>query len=296
MSAVAGQDPPTLYPLLRAARRALAEAGVPEAELEGELLLAHALGTDRAGLWSRMREPVPPGVEERLAVLLRRRRAREPLAYILGEREFFGLKVAVGPGVMVPRPETEGLVETALAWARARSPQGEGLVVADVGTGSGCIALALAVHLPRARLYATDLSPAALEWARRTLGRHGLEGRVRLLQGDLLAPLPEPVDAAVANLPYIPSARLPFLAPEVRVHEPRLALDGGPDGLDLYRRLLAQAPGYLRPGGALFLEADPEQMDALEALARHAFPGARLRRGRDPAGGERFLTVEVPGP
>jgi len=284
---------PLLRDLLRTARSALREAGVPEADLEGELLLAYALGTDRAGLWARLREPAPPGVEERLSPLLRRRCAREPLAYILGVREFFGLPVEVGPGVLVPRQETESLVEAVLTWARARSPGGRGLALADVGTGSGCIALALAVHLPGARLYATDASPTALAWARRNLRRHGLEERVGLLRGDLLAPLPEAVDAVVANLPYIPTGRLPSLPPEVRDHEPRQALDGGPDGLEAYRRLLAQAPGRLRPGGALFLEADPEGMDALEGLARQAFPGARVRRLRDLAGRERVLAVET---
>ena len=214
---------------------------------------------------------------------------REPLAYVLGSREFYGLDFRVTPAVMVPRPETETLVEEALAWARARSAP---ITVADVGTGSGCIVVSLAVHLPDARFLATDVSPAALAVAEENARRHGVAGRVRLLPGHLLEPLPGPVDLVVANLPYIPRGRIDSLQPEVRDHEPREALDGGPDGTDLLRPLLRQAGAYLRPGAALMLEIDEEQGATMAQAARGLPCGGRPRAPR-PAGQDRVLIVET---
>ncbi|MBI4200415.1 MAG: peptide chain release factor N(5)-glutamine methyltransferase [Chloroflexi bacterium] len=271
-------------------RRLLASAGIEEASLEGELLLARSLATDRAGLYCSLLDPYPAGAGEVLEALLSRRLRREPLAYLLGEREFYGLRFLVGPGVFVPRPETELLVEQAILLAQGHCLRG-GARIADVGTGSGAIAISIAVHLPGVRVFATDISPDALRSAEANAQAQGVAERVRLLQGDLLAPLPEPVDLVVANLPYVKSGALASLAPEVGQYEPLAALDGGLDGLDLMRRLLGQAPRYLRPGAAMLLELDPDQMDAASSASLSEFPGARLERLTDLAGLERCLAV-----
>ena len=178
-----------------------------------------------------------------------------------------------------------------MAWARecARLP----ITVADVGTGSGCIVVSLAVRLPGVQFLATDVSPAALAVAGENALRHGVAERVRLLSGHLLEPLPSPVDLVVANLPYVPSGRLDSLQPEVRDYEPREALDGGPDGTDLLRPQLRQAEAYLQPGGAVMLEIDEEQCPAMAEAARSAFPDAGVRVLPDLAGRDRVLDVQT---
>jgi len=276
--------------VLHLASRILHRAGCDSPRLDAELLLAHALGRERTWLLAHPQHRLTAAERERFAALLARRQAREPLAYILGRREFYGLDLVVDRRVLVPRPETELLVEQTLGWARSLPPA-EPLALADVGTGSGCVAVALAVHLPQAFIYGLDASADALEVATANVARHAVEGRVRLLQGDLLQPLPEPVDVIVANLPYVPSDELAMLEPEVRDYEPRAALDGGPDGLGPMRRLLAQAPAYLRPGGALFLEIGAGQGAAASELARQHFPQANVDVLPDYAGRDRVLRV-----
>ena len=177
-----------------------------------------------------------------------------------------------------------------MAWARSRPAP---VTVADVGTGSGCIVVTLAARLPDVRFLATDVSPAALAVAEENARRHGVAGRVRLLSGHLLQPLPGPVDLVVANLPYVPSGRLDTLQPEVRDHEPRGALDGGPDGTDLLCPLLRQAGSYLRPGGALMLEIDEEQGAKLAEAVRCAFPAATVSVLPDLSGRDRVLVVQT---
>jgi len=236
--------------------------------------------------------------------LAERRRAREPLAYILGRREFFGLDFCVDRRVLVPRPETELLVEQVLAWSTGKEAPcpgtgsqngavcaGPALNLADVGSGSGCIAIALAVHLSQALVYALDSSPAALELAAGNAARHGVAQRVRLLHSDMLGSLPERVDGIVANPPYVRSEDLPALQPEVRDHEPRLALDGGPDGLAAIRQLLAQAPSFLRAGGLVLMEIGWDQGAQVMALARRHFPGVEVTVLPDYAGHDRILRV-----
>ena len=268
----------------------LRAAGVEEARLEADVLVRRVLGMERADLLARPETPLAPAQAAMLADLLARRLRREPLAYVLGRREFHGLDFRVTPAVMVPRPETETLVEEALAWASARTAP---IAVADVGTGSGCIVVSLAARLPDTRFVATDVSPAALAVADENARRHGVAGRVRLLSGHLLRPLPGPVDLIVANLPYVPSERIDGLQPEVRDYEPRLALDGGPDGTDLLRPLLRQAGAYLRPGGAVMLEIDEEQGCTMAQEARSAFPAADVRVRPDLAGRDRVLVVQT---
>jgi release factor glutamine methyltransferase len=208
----------------------------------------------------------------------------------MGHREFYGIDLLVGVGALIPRPDTETLVEEVLRIAAERpSP----LAIADVGCGTGAIAIALATHLPTASVSAIDRYAPALAIARQNLERHGLTERVPLLEGDLLAPLPGPVDLIASNLPYVRSDELPTLDPEIRMYEPVEALDGGDDGLDLIRRLLTDAPAALNPKGVVLMEMDPRQIASASAFAVDALPGARLRVVRDLAGRERVLVVET---
>ena len=307
--------------VLRHASRILHLAGCDSPQLDAELLLAHVLGWDRARLLAHPERALTAAEGEQFTALLARRQAREPLAYILGHREFYGLDFLVDRRVLVPRPETELLVEHTLDWARERMGKGGSgvathgiredsspirhrhphplapshcpLTIADVGTGSGCVAVALAVHLPRATVYALDSSADVLEVAAANVTRHGVEGQVRLLPGDLLESLPERVDVFVANLPYVRNDELATLEPEVRDYEPRAALDGGPDGLWQMRRFLAQAAAHLQPGGAIFLEIGAEQGQAVRECARQHFPRASVDVLPDYAGHDRVLHVQT---
>lgn len=284
MSAPAVTAAATVREALDAAVEALARAGVPEPHADAEVLLAHALATDRAGLVLRARAPMPAAAAARLAPLLARRLAREPVAYVLGEREFWSLPFAVDRRVLVPRPETETLVETALAvGADARR-------VLDVGTGSGVLAAVLARELPDATVVALDRSVDALAVARANAGRHA--PRVRLLAGDLVAALAAGTfDLVVANPPYVAADALDGLMPEVRDHEPRMALDGGPAGLAVPSRLLAEAPRVLLAGGWLVMEVGAGQAEALRRAAAAGGCWGETRVVRDLAGHERVLAV-----
>ena len=278
---------------MRAAAADLAAADIDDASLEAEVILRHALGLDRAQLYARLSDEIAPPARSAIADLLARRLRREPTAYIIGLREFYGIELEVSPAAPIPRPETELLVDEALAHARRLEPTYPEPHIADVGTGCGAIALAVATHLPSARVTATDVSPDALELARRNAARLGLSDRLRFVHGDLLSPLDEAAHIIVANLPYIASHEWDSLAPEIRCHEPRAALDGGPDGLRLIERLLQQAPGHLRPGGALILEIGHDQGAAVAGLARRAFPGGAVAVRQDLAGLDRVVVVET---
>lgn len=279
--------------MLAEATARLRGAGSDSPRLDAEVLLQHVLGAgwDRARLYAAFAEPLPPAAREWYAALVARRGAGEPVAYLVGKREFMGRDFVVGPGVLVPRPETECLVEWVLArlsrWPR-RAP---GPRVVDVGTGSGAIALSLARLLPAARVVAVERSAGALAFARENLARLGPAGRVLLVRGDLLAPLAERrVDAIVANLPYLRPDQLHAGI----AREPREALLGGPDGLDPYRALLPQAALTLRAPGLFAAEIDPAQATAMAALCRATF-GAIVGIETDLAGSARFVAVERPG-
>lgn len=299
---------------LRQGTHLLTQAGSEEANLEAELLLGHALGLDRVHLYQRLRNELPPERERAYRALLERRLAHEPTAYIVGHKEFYGLDFEVTPAAIIPRPETEVLVELALAFARERFA-GSPFPLADVGVGCGAIAVSIASELPQAEVIASDLSPQALALAQGNAQRQRLAERILFLQGDLLEPLdahPEPVegpahpepkpgdsrdssrrvDIIAANLPYVPTADWERMPPEIRNHEPRGGLDGGPDGLRAIERLLRQAPHYLKPGGALFVEIGDEQGQAATKLARHAFPKARIEVRPDLSGLDRVLVVQ----
>ena len=242
--------------------KTLAANAVEEAPLEAELLLMHAMDLGRTGLYGRLEDDLPSQCGAAIADLVSRRLRREPVAYILKNREFYGLDFYVGPGVLIPRPETETLVEEAAAFTRLNFPSGDP-IIADIGTGSGAIAVSLARLFPRAKVYAADISRQALDIAALNCIRHGV--RVELLQGDLLAPLPQPVDMIVANLPYVRDDELIALSEEIKDHEPHIALAGGKDGLDIVRRLIVDAPDKLRDGGAVLIEVAPARVDTLKA-------------------------------
>ncbi len=259
----------TLVERVAEAARRLAGAGIDarDAAFDAEVLARWVLGWDRAAYLARWREPAPPGFEEPFESLVARRRLREPVARITGRREFWGLDFEVAPAVLVPRPESELLVETALARLGDRAARWE---IADVGTGSGCLAVALARELPRARVAATDICPDALEVARRNAARHGAADRVAFRRADLLDGLPGPFDLIVSNPPYVPDAVIDTLAPEVRRHEPAAALRGGPDGLDTVRRLVTATASRLRAGGWLVIEIGAGQSGEAADIGREA--------------------------
>ncbi len=259
----------TLVERVAEASRRLVDAGIDarDAAFDAEVLARHALGWDRAAYLARWREPAPAGFEDRFESLVARRRRREPVARITGRREFWGLDLEITPAVLVPRPESELLVETALARLADRTTHWE---LADIGTGSGCLAIALARELPRARVTATDVCPDALAVARRNAARHDAADRVTFHHTDLLHGLPGPFDLIVSNPPYVPDGVIDTLAPEVSRHEPAAALRGGPDGLDTVRRLIAAATACLRPEGRLVMEVGAGQSGDASAIARRA--------------------------
>lgn len=274
------------------ATKRLTDAGCDSPRLDAELLLGHVLSLNRAQLIARSEELLSPDEERTYQALLDRRAQREPLAYIVGHKEFFGLELETTPHVLVPRPETELLVEQTVRLSHEIAPAAN-VRIADIGTGSGAIAISLALSLPEAVVYAVDRSTAALAVAARNCQRHGVETRVRLLAGDLLAPLPEPVDIVVANLPYISPAEIPSLMPEVRLFEPQGALDGGDDGLELIRRLLQQVMRQPRRPQAVLLEIGAHQGEMVLQIASEILPEATVSLMRDYAGLERIITVRL---
>jgi release factor glutamine methyltransferase len=270
---------------------ALREAGIEEPEIEAPVLLQHVLGQSRAWIYQHPDSEMGATALGELSRLVEARRAGEPLAYLVGAREFFGRPFFVDPRVLVPRPETEELLERAMAYARGMRPECHRNVrIVDVGAGSGILAVSLAVEIPEAIVYGIDRSIDALAVARQNVARHGVAARVRLIQSDLLEGLTGRFDLIVANLPYVPSAEVESAAPEVR-REPRLALDGGPDGLGQIRRLLHQAPAHLSPSGGLFMEIGWNQGAEVVRLAREAFPNRVVTLHPDLAGRDRVVAV-----
>ncbi|WP_322815027.1 peptide chain release factor N(5)-glutamine methyltransferase [Chloroflexus sp.] len=256
----------------------------PTARLDAELLLAHILGWSRAKVVAERDHVLTPEQEMAFNTLIERRANREPVAYLIGHREFFGLDLFVDRRVLIPRPETELLVELTLKEAQRfnHTP----LIIADIGTGSGAIAIALAMHLPHALIYGVDISPDALAVAAINVTRYQLDNRIRLLDGDLCTPLPGPVDLLVSNPPY---TILSDIDEGVYRHEPHLALDGGSDGLDCYRRLIAAAPTCLKLNGAILLEIGSTQAASVVHLLRQALPMAETGIERDLAGHDRIV-------
>lgn len=283
----------TVHQALRQAQETLTASGSETPRLDAEVLLRHVLSLDRTALFSRLRDPLPDEQFDALQALIAARAQAIPVAYLTGVREFMGIPFAVAPGVLVPRPETEILVEWAIAWLQSHPAAS----VVDVGTGSGAIAVSVAANLPphwQGSIVAVDISETALDVARRNVREQGLASRVELVHGSLLSWRHEPVDLILANLPYLQPDQID--GNRMVSAEPRLALDGGDDGLDLIRQLLDDAPRILAPGGAIGLEIDPGQSAAVVDYARHAFPHAAISVLADLPGLDRHLTIETNGP
>jgi release factor glutamine methyltransferase len=271
----------------------LAKKGVESPRLQIELLLSHVLGMPRLKLYLNFERSVTGPELAALRELVRRRGDREPLQHLTGSVSFCGFEIAVNRAVLIPRPETELLAERAWQFLATLNPQPS--TVLDFGTGSGCLAIAIAAKCPAAVVHALEVSSGALAVARANVTRHGLDGRVRFIQGDGFGALPAGArfDLIVANPPYIPTAEIGTLQPEVREFDPRLALDGGPDGLDCIRRLAAEGGVFLSPAGRLMLEFGDGQGGAVAAL--FAAGGWDTEpRVADLAGRERFLIARPP--
>ena len=259
------EGPVTLGEALTQGAALLRSAGIDTPFLDASLLLGEILRLDRAGLVLAERTPLSPDARGLFDKSLKRRLSGECAAWILGRREFRGLEFTVTPEVLVPRPDTEILVEAALEFIDARKPPGR-LALLDLCTGSGAVAVSLKHERPGISVRASDISPPALDLARKNARKLlGKAGGVNVIESDLFDSISGFFDLIVSNPPYVPSALLETLAVEVR-REPRIALDGGPDGLDLIRPIIAGAPEHLRPGGFLLLEADPGQMPAVTDL------------------------------
>ena len=269
-------------------RRRLERADIPDAGIEAQVLLRNTLGIDRATFHASPDRELSHEDAEAFHGTLERRIEGEPLSYITGHREFYGLDFVVTPDVLVPRQETEFLVEAVLEYAKDRV---EGaLTIADIGTGSGAVAVALGCHLPNAVVYATDVSRGALRVAEENVRKHGLAGRIHLRHGDLFKALDGPVDVVVSNPPYLSDDEVTELPPDVQ-REPTLALAAGVEGLDVLRRLIVGAWEYLNPRGLLALEIDPRRLEAAERLARRTFPDSEVGVVKDHAGLDRVVTV-----
>lgn len=287
----------TIGRALATARQRLKEAGCETARLDAEVLLAHTLAVGRSWLFAHPERILLPEEAATFESLVKRRAQHEPVPYLVGHKAFYGLDLTVDRRVLIPRPETEILVDRALeflAWrCREVGAAGEDNVVriADVGTGCGAIAVTLALKCPSARVYAIDLSADALAVAAQNVWRYGVGEQVTLIEGDLLEPLPEPVDLVTANLPYVAEADWASLAPDIVQYEPRLALDGGPDGLSLISRLLVQAPPLLRPRGVILLEIGRDQGEPVRRMALQQFPHAEVTVIRDYADLDRIVCI-----
>ncbi len=278
----------SLVEVLTATTEHFRAQGIPSPRLDAELILAHVLGLDRVKLYMNFDRPLSEPELAMLRPLIRRRASREPVAYVLGSKGFHEHDFVVTPGTLVPRPDTETLVELALAWI----PDGEEVYLADVGCGTGCIGLSVLAARPMAKLYACDLSATALATTKQNAEALGLTSRVGVLRSDLLAGIPpnRRVDWVLSNPPYIPSAEIDALAPEVARHEPRLALDGGADGLDIYRRLVPAAAARAQKG--VLLEVGAGQAEAVGAML--AAQGLSVETRKDLGGIERVVAGRRP--
>ena len=269
-------------------RATLATAGIPYAWLDAEILVAHVLQSSRERLHSHPERLLTASQRRRLTRLTARRAARVPVPYLTGEREFYGHMLTVTPAVLIPRPESELLVELATDWLRTH-PAARRII--DLGTGSGAVAIAVAKAAPRVRIVAMDVSAPALRVAAQNIARFRLRGRITTVKGDLLRGA-LPADLILANLPYISEAQRRVRPRELK-YEPALALDGGADGLSLIRTALTQAPAVVKPGGALLFECDPAQAHRLVRLALRQWPSAGVTVHKDLARRNRVVRIQT---
>lgn len=281
----------TLSEALWSASHTLSVAGIDNASIEAEILLCHVLGISKTQLYAQSEKSLTSTEISNLQCLMQRRLVREPIAYILKRCEFHGTEFYIDRRVLIPRPETELLVEKAIEFAHHLSPQRNQFTIADIGTGSGAIAISLSLALAQAKTYATDISDSALQVASINCQHYKLNGRLTLLPGNLLEPLPEPVDMVVANLPYIKNCELKTLSPEIIDFEPVIALAGGEDGLDNITSLLAQIPEKIHSEGCLFLEIGQGQDKAVTSLINSYLPEASVELFPDLSGINRVAKV-----
>ena len=274
----------TLKQALGRTREVLVTNNIEDAALESELLLRHALKISRVQLYLDLNQELSPEQEATFWQLIERRLSHEPTAYILGHREFYGLDFYVDPSVLIPRPESELLVEKALKLAQNHTVS----TIAEVGTGCGAIAISLALNLPQAKIYATDISAPALKVALFNCQKHGVEDRICLLAGDMLDPLPEPVDLIVANLPYVKESEIKAANPE-----PLLALNGGSDGLEKIRQLCHQISDKLCPEGCLLVEIGQGQKRAVTSFLCSLFPWAKIEVAPDLSSIDRVISLRL---
>jgi release factor glutamine methyltransferase len=282
----------TIAEAIRAAADILARAGIPNARLDAELLLSHALNKNRAWLITHSSDLLDEEQSRRFQASVSRRAKREPVQYILGTQEFWGLEFAVTPDVLIPRPETELVVESALH-AAAGNPSP---LILDLCTGSGCIAVSLAKEVPAARVFAADMSARALAVARENARRHGVSDRIRFLEGDLFGPFREldiraQADIITANPPYVRSGDLAALQAEVRDYEPALALIAGPQGTEIHQRILGAAPDFLRKSGTLIMELGQGQAEELRKIVGETGQYHSPEILKDLAGIERVIVA-----
>lgn len=267
----------TILDLLKATTTYFESHHITPARLTAEILLAYALKIRRLDLYLRYDQPCTVKEREAFREVVKRRGKGEPTQYIVGQAEFWSMTFKVDPRVLVPRPDTEVLVEEALEFAKTKHPKGEGLRIIDLGTGSGAVALALKKELPEATVYAIEKDAGAFAVAKQNT--EALKLSIELLEGDLFSPVEgQRFDIIVSNPPYIATKEIPTLPKEVAEFEPKLALDGGPDGLDIVRRLFERAPSFLNPGGACMVEIAPEQSQATKKIAEDAGFTAKIRK------------------
>lgn len=283
--------PPTIGAAVAWTRQVLSQAGVSDAVQETTWLVQHALGMKSHQLASEAQEALPSEAWTNLESLIARRVSREPLQYLLGTQDFCGLEMAVSPAVLIPRPETELLIQEVV---RDRGASRPGATIVDVGTGSGCLAITLATILTHARILAIDRSPDALAVAMSNASAHRVTEKIQWLQGDLLEPLREQAfgataDVILSNPPYIAEADWAQLQPEVRLFEPRMALVGGPTGTEFHERLLEGSRAFLVPGGLLMMEIGQGQATAVRQIAKRVGGYGDLTVVRDAAGIERIV-------
>ena len=278
-----------LREIFNSAGETLMRTGSPDAQLEAEVLIRHVLRIDRATFFRDLEQPVTDCDRERLDDLVNRRLNREPLNYITGLREFYGLDFEVSDSVLIPRQETELLVDTVISLARSR-PKCE-MKICDIGTGSGAIAVSVAVNLPSAEVMAIDISQRALDIADANRRMHGVYNRVSLRRGNLLAPVDWKPEIIVSNPPYIRRSDLSLLQPEIQ-YEPSVALDGGPDGLEVIRGLLRQSSDKVSSTGAILFEIDSSQKDSARMLSREYFPNSEISILDDLSGNSRAILIE----
>jgi len=276
---------------LQSATQTLLKSRIDDAFVETELLLGHVLRMTRTQLYTEPERVLTSAETRHLWRLVQRRLDHEPTAYILGHCEFYAIDFCIDCHTFIPRPETELLVEKAVELARRISHPEKQITVADVGTGCGAIAVSLALAFPQAKIYATDISTAALRVARMNCRRHGVNSQVELLHGNLLEPLPQPVDMIVANLPYIKDWEFRDLSPEIKNFEPTIALAGGEDGLDKIQQMLEQMPGKLNYGACFLLEIGQGQSEMVTSLIKSYSPQASIELISDLGGIERVAKV-----